>query len=104
MKKKFTIKETIMELNELSKLLSEAYVFDSAEEEVPAEAPMEEEIPEEEEMLDPSTDTTVDEIRKLALQGIQRYADDVDNEMYQFFKKVWMMADKCLSEKESVEN
>lgn len=42
----------------------------------------------------------VDAIRKAALQGIQAFAENVDSQSYQFFKKVFMLADKVLSEKE----
>jgi len=106
--KKNNINNTIKEIESLSKLLKEAYIFDGNEEETPMEEPKEcevpqEEVPDEEVMQDGGTDEIVDQIRQLALDGIQKYADDVDNEMYILFKKVWMMCDKCLSEKDKVE-
>lgn len=103
MAKKNIIKETIEELEGLSKILKEAYVFDGAEEELEPVAPEEEYVEDDEMPMEGQTDDIVDQIRKLALDGIQKYAEDVDNEMYILFKKVWMMCDKCLSEKDKVE-
>ena len=37
----------------------------------------------------------------VALDGIQEYADDVDSEEYDFFKKIWLMCDKVCSEKDN---
>ena len=101
--KKNNINNTIKEIESISKLLKEAYIFDGDEGEMPMEETMESDAPEEELMEGGNTDEIVDQIRQLALDGIQKYADDVDNEMYQLFKKVWMMCDKCLSEKDKVE-
>lgn len=103
MAKKNMIKETIKEIEGLSKILKEAYVFDGDEEEMGRMEPEEEYAEDEEMPLEGQTDDIIDQIRKLALDGIQKYAEDVDNEMYILFKKVWMMCDKCLSEKDKVE-
>lgn len=105
--KKNNIRETIKELNKFSRMLSEAYVFDGGNEEMPQEGGEEQMSPEEgmgEMMMDNETDEIIDQIRQLALNGIQKYAEDVDNEMYVTYKKIWMMCDKCLSEKDKVEN
>lgn len=45
----------------------------------------------------------VDQIRKAAIQGIASFANNVDSPSYEFFKKVFMMSDKVLSEKENNE-
>jgi hypothetical protein len=37
----------------------------------------------------------------IALEGIQEFADDVESEQYQFFKKVWLMCDKVYESGES---
>lgn len=46
----------------------------------------------------------INQIRTLALQGIQQYSEDVDSEEYDFYKKVWLMCDKTMSQKDSVKN
>ena len=48
------------------------------------------------------TDDRIAQIRDIALQGVQDYSHDVDSEQYQFYKKIWLMCDKAVSEKESV--
>lgn len=98
--KKNEIKTTIDELNKFSRMLKEAYTFE--DEQMPMEEPMDDE--EAEMMMNHETDDIIDQIRQLALDGIQKYAEDVDNEMYITYKKIWMMCDKCLSEKDKVDN
>ena len=56
---------------------------------------------EDEEPLDGqlSGDEKISQIREIALQGLQEYANDVDTEAYQLYKKIWLMCDKAFSEK-----
>ena len=56
----------------------------------------------EEEMPMNQTEDKVNQIRALALEGIQDFAEQVDSEEYQFYKKVWMLCDKMCSEKEKM--
>lgn len=39
----------------------------------------------------------ISKVRELALSALQEYANDVDSEIYQFFKKIWLMCDKMAS-------
>ena len=50
------------------------------------------------------SDKRIAQIREIALDGLQDYAQDVDCEAYQFYKKIWLMCDKAVSEKESASN
>jgi hypothetical protein len=59
-----------------------------------------EEIPQEGNIA--KKDERITKIREIALQGLQDYAHNVDTEQYQFYKKIWLMCDKAVSEKESV--
>ena len=98
MKKNDTlVNETLKELDEYAKLIMESYVFNDGEE------PMEdEEMLDNEYMEEPCHSTEkINQIRMLALDGIQEYADDVDSEEYDFFKKIWLMCDKVCSEKDN---
>ena len=97
--KKNTLKNTLKEIDEISKLLKESYVFEDEPQMAPEEGmPMREPMPDEEQMMgEPdmmATDKRIDQIRMIALEGIQEFADDVESEQYQFFKKVWLMCDK----------
>lgn len=87
------IREMINKIKTTSKMLSEAYVYeddvDIADGEVVEDAATVNDGKE-----------FVDAIRQSALKGIQAFAQDVDSPSYQFFKKVFMLADKVLSEKE----
>jgi hypothetical protein len=47
------------------------------------------------------SDERIAQIREIALDGLQDYAQDVDCEAYQFYKKIWLMCDKAVSEKDS---
>jgi hypothetical protein len=42
----------------------------------------------------------INNIRELTLQGIQAYAQDVQNPRYDLLKKIWLLCDKCLSEED----
>ena len=67
----------------------------------------EEQHPQEEQNTDMNlskSDERIAQIREIALNGLQDYAQDVDCEAYQFYKKIWLMCDKAVSEKDSVSN
>ena len=101
MNKNLNMREMIDEVNRLSKLLKESYIFD--QEEMPMEEPMDGEMMDaEEEMPLGQTEDKVNQIRALALEGIQDFAEQVDSEEYQFYKKVWMLCDKMCSDKEKM--
>lgn len=104
MNNKMNMREMIDEVKKLSRLLQESYIFDEVDD-IPSEEPMDDY--DMEDMGDApmnQTEDKVNQIRTLALDGIQEYAEEVDSEEYQFFKKVWMMCDKVCSEKDKVDN
>lgn len=99
--KKNNLKDTLKEIDAISKLLKESYVFNEEEpmgDEMPqpqGEMPIDGEgMPMEGEPDMLATDKRIDQIRMIALEGIQEFADDVNSEQYEFFKKVWLMCDK----------
>lgn len=91
------VNDTLKELDEYTKLINESYVFNDDEE------PMEDEEMLDDEYTEETCHSTeeINQIRMLALDGIQEYADDVDSEEYDFFKKIWLMCDKVCSEKDN---
>ena len=110
------IENTLKDLHAASKRLKEAYVFDDEQ-----EYPDEEMMAAGEQQADPrmmqkqvdpeatdqdlsQQDDRIARIREVALDGLQEYSEDVDSEMYQFYKKVWLMCDKAVSEKDSASN
>ena len=90
------IREFINKINNTAKVLKEAYVYedDMDDDAIDGEVIEDEDAP----MSDGKE--YVDKIRQAALKGIQAFAQDVDSPSYQFFKKVFMLADKVLSEKD----
>ena len=80
-------------------MLKEAYVYEDDMEMQDEMGDNEEMPPMEDEQPQNDGKQYVDAIRKSALQGIQIFANDVDNPSYEFFKKVFIMEDKVLSEK-----
>ena len=106
------VRKFIDKINNTARMLKEAYVYEDEYEDDMNDMPQgegqmrgeEEELPQEEGMESQNDGKQyVDAIRKSALQGIQIFANDVDNPSYEFFKKVFIMADKVLSEKENGE-
>ena len=86
-------------LNEVKQTLLEEYGI--GYEGIPQEEyPQETEVPQENNIA--TNDDRIAQIREVALGGLQDYAHDVDGEEYQFFKKIWLMCDKAVSEKDSV--
>ena len=103
--KKNTLKDTLKEIDAISKLLKESYVFDE-EEMTLDDMYMDGEEGSEEMMDEPSvssSDERINQIRAIALEGIQEFAEDVESEQYQFFKKVWLMCDKVYESGENTE-
>lgn len=88
------------ELSKFAKLLNESYVFDDETSEY-SEEDMMDDMPDEEIDNGMMSDDKINQIRMLALDGIQDYADNVDSEEYDFFKKIWLMCDKVCSSKEN---
>lgn len=93
---KYNLQETVKDIERLSKLLKESYVFDEEDmEEMPQD-----EIIDEEPIDEPCcADEKINQIRSLALEGIQEFAEQVDSEEYQIFKNIWMSCDKFYSNK-----
>lgn len=91
-------------LNMANKILKEDYGlgYDEMPNNVPQEQYPEDEEPHEENIA--RGDERISRIREVALEGLQDYARNVDSEQYQFYKKIWLMCDKAVSEKDSVGN
>lgn len=100
------IERTLRELKKSTEILKEAYDFDQRDEELEQDS----EINPEDEYIDgkemdgqdlSQQDDRIARIREVALEGLQEYADKVDSEIYQFYKKIWLMCDKAVSEKDN---
>lgn len=102
--KRLNIQETILEIENLSKLLKESYVFDEEQyDDMPYEDKNMVDEPNVSYDGDDATDK-INQIRSLALDGIQDFAENVESEEYQFYKKIWLLCDKfCESDKSSSE-
>ena len=105
------IERTLRELKKSTEILKEAYDFDQRDEELEQDSEInpEDEYTEEDEYIDgkemdgqdlSQQDDRIARIREVALEGLQEYADKVDSEIYQFYKKIWLMCDKAVSEKD----
>lgn len=107
------IKNCIKEMNSSAKLLRESFPYDDRDDEQEFEDGYGDEGYEGEVEGDGAKgenvagglkgDKRIAQIRTVCLQGIQDYAEDVDSEEYNFFKKLWLMCDKVVSAKESGE-
>lgn len=100
MKKRFNLTETVKDIERLSKILKESYVFDEENEDFEDMGEMEYD----DEEIEPAKENTngsdkINQIRSLALSGIQDFAEQVDSEEYQIFKNIWMSCDKFYSNK-----
>lgn len=103
------ITRTLQSLNESAKILKEAYDFDEEEYQSEEMEPQDEfneveHVRDEKELNGEDLsqqDDRIARIREVALEGLQEYAEDVDSELYQFYKKIWLMCDKAVSEKDN---
>lgn len=75
-------------------ILKESYVFNDMEVE---DYDMENEVPIEDNQT-MTSDDRINQIRTIALEGIQEFAQDVTNPQYEFYKKVWTMCDKVITD------
>jgi hypothetical protein len=101
-----SLSRTLRELEKYTRLIKESYIFDEEEMDMPMhdEEPM---MDDEKSMggeMSSMGDATekINQIRSMALEGIQMFAENVDSEEYDFFKKIWLMCDKVMSEKDTV--
>lgn len=101
---KYSIQETVKDIERLSKLLKESYVFDEEDMDMESMPQDDEEMGIEEPVEEPCcADEKINQIRSLALEGIQEFAEQVDSEEYQIFKNIWMSCDKFYSNKNKEE-
>lgn len=96
--KKYNSQKTLSDINNMMKLIQESFVFDDETNSYDENDMVEDDIPDESNIG--QSNDKISQIRALALDGIQDYANDVDSEEYDFFKKIWLMCDKVCSEKE----
>ena len=109
------IREFIEKIDRTAKMLNEGFGGEVPEEEMASQEEVmagpedkEEVAASEVEMAPEQNDEMagmqyVDQIRKAAIEGIEAFVDNVDSPSYDFFKKVFMMADKVLSQDEDKE-
>lgn len=106
MKKKITIKENIGQIRRISsripKTINEALNFEGYDdEEMMDDEPMDDEMPEEQPQAaaqatdEPNIDGFIANMRKESLGIMKKLADDPDNAVYQFAKKIFQLADKA---------
>lgn len=117
-RKKF-IKNLLEDIDKTSKKLNESYILndedsldeladdqlaDAEDAEIESDDNIET-VPAETEITDDNTfkqDPNISAIREAALDGLKKYSNDVDSEMYIFFKKIYLESDKIVSQKSSV--
>ena len=99
MRKNNIISESLYDLKRFKKLINESFDDGSMQQ---AQQPMQgQEMGGDMEQPmegDGQMSDIIDQIRQLAIQGIAQYADQVESEMYQNLKKIWLMTDKVYEE------
>ena len=104
------LERTLRDLNKSAKILQESFDFSDEEQFNDEEIPAQEEFEGEEGNAQnddmngqdlSQQDDRIARIREVALEGLQEYAENVDSELYQFYKKIWLMCDKAVSEKDN---
>ena len=97
------------QIDNYKRMLNEAYTLDDdiASDEVDPTDGDVETLPSEDDANEDNSfngeadiENIINNIRELTLQGIQAYAQDVQNPRYDLLKKIWLLCDKCLSEEE----
>ena len=101
--KKNEIKSILNDINKYSKIIKESYVFDEDEDLLGDEEYSDENELDDSEMnsddISQSAEDRINDIRKIALDGIQEFAEEVDSDEYNIFKNIWMTCDKFYSSK-----
>ena len=105
MKKKITIKENIGQIRRISsripKTINEALNFnEDYDDEMMDDEPMDDEMMDDEPQAsaaveEPNIDNFIANMRKESLGIMKKLADDPDNSVYQFAKKIFQLADKA---------
>ena len=116
--KRSSVRDIINDINRTIRFMNEAYMMDDEDaispeavepemEDVPQEEmPMRQQQQQPQQQGEENTtnlaakDERIIQMRELALQGLQDFADDVENPFYDFYKKVWLETDKMCSHKE----
>lgn len=101
--KKNGIKSILNDIDKYSKIIKESYVFDEDDDMLDNEYDDEDSMVDDNEfesdsMSKPAEDR-INDIRKIALDGIQEFAEEVDSDEYNIFKNIWMTCDKFYSSK-----
>ena len=99
------VEKTINEIKGLEKLLKESYNFEDEGGEYSEDEMIGDETSGNDDNMGndlSQKDDRIARIREVALEGLQEYAEDVDSDFYQFFKKIWLMCDKAVSDREAV--
>jgi hypothetical protein len=110
------MKETQKILNEIrkyGKIIKEGYFSEDEDprmqQQMPSEDEYDEEMPQDDnedemdmdsntESIDLDDNQVVNQLRKLALKGIQKYSEDVTSPLYEFYKKIWAECDKLITD------
>ena len=98
------IRELLDEMSKVRKQLSEEYIFNGEEEMGPeaqdaevvdGEQPQQEEEPQQ---MGVQVEPVILKMREIAIEGLKKYADDPLSPIYIFLKKVFLEADKVITD------
>ena len=101
MKKNNNLKSVIKEINKYNNIIRESYVFDDENNDDMLLDDNEYDDDEDGVEFDSSksAEDRINEIRSIALEGIQEFAEEVDSNEYNIFKNIWMTCDKFYTSK-----
>lgn len=106
MKRNNIINESLKEMCNFKKLISEAYGEPQEDPRMMQNPQMAMQGGEPQEMMgeegeempmggqDPQMDDIISQIRELAIKGIARYADNIEDPRYDSLKRIWLLTDK----------
>ena len=95
-----SLSDNMLQLGLTNLLLKEGYILDDEDYDMANEEYLDNDEKFFEEKMNSEK---IDQIRQLAIEGLQEYANDVDSEIYLFFKKIFLECDKVRSNKEKVD-
>lgn len=90
--KETRVRDLFESINKATKILKESYSFSEEFDDEPMET---EERPIEDTSM--SDEDIINQIRDIALEGIQSHKDTVDDGYYMFYKSIWEDVDKFVS-------
>lgn len=104
-------KKILNEIRKYGKIIREGYFPEDEDprmqqQQIQGEEEYNDEMPQQQDEMEDDDNSSIDlddnqvvnQLRKLALKGIQKYSEEVTSPLYEFYKKIWAECDKLITD------